>query len=107
MTRDGLTRMTRIEVVARETDADAVRDLIVAAGASGYTSLPSVTGLGHHGAHAGRQLFNDRDTLTLVITVAPEDRADALIGGLRRLLDSVPGVMFVSDSWVSRPTYFS
>lgn len=107
MTREGLTSMTRIEVVARETDAEAVRDLIVAAGATGYTSLPSVTGLGHHGPHAGRQLFNDRDTLTLVITVVPDDRAEGLIGGLRRLLDSVPGVMFVSDTWVSRPAYFS
>ncbi|MER3389649.1 MAG: transcriptional regulator [Microcella sp.] len=106
MSRDALTRMTKIEIVARTVDADAVRRQIVAAGATGYTSLPAVTGLGHHGAHEGRQLFNDRDALTLIITVVPDDRADDLIDGLRSLLDLTAGVMFVSETFVSRPHYF-
>ncbi|WP_439565610.1 P-II family nitrogen regulator [Microcella sp.] len=106
MSRESLTRMTKIEVVARTVDADAVRRQVVAAGATGYTSLPAVTGLGHHGAHEGRQLFNDRDALTLIITVVPDDRADDLIDGLRSLLELTAGVMFVSDTYVSRPNYF-
>jgi nitrogen regulatory protein PII len=106
MSRESLTKMTKIEVVARTVDADAVRRQIVAAGATGYTSLPAVTGLGHHGSHEGRQLFNDRDALTLVITVVPEDRSDDLIDGLRSLLDLTAGVMFVSETYVSRPNYF-
>lgn len=106
MSRDSLTKMTKIEVVARTVDADAVRRQIVAAGATGYTSLPAVTGLGHHGAHEGRQLFNDRDALTLIITVVPDDRADDLIDGLRSMLELTPGVMFVTDTYVSRPNYF-
>lgn len=107
MSREALTRMTKIEVVARTVDSDAVRRQIVAAGATGYTSLPAVTGLGHHGAHEGRALFNDRDALTLTITVVPDDRADDLIEGLRSLLERSTGVMFVSDTYVSRPHYFS
>lgn len=106
MSRDSLTKMTKIEVVARTVDADAVRRQIVAAGATGYTSLPAVTGLGHHGAHEGRQLFNDRDALTLIITVVPDDRVDDLIDGLRSMLELTPGVMFVTDTYVSRPNYF-
>jgi len=107
MSRESLTRMTKIEVVARTVDADAVRRQVVAAGATGYTSLPAVTGLGHHGAHEGRQLFNDRDALTLIITVVPDERADDLIDGLKSMLDLTPGVMFVSETFVSRPHYFS
>ena len=33
--------------------------------------------------------------------------AEALVAGLRRLLDDSPGVMFVTDTYVSRPEYFS
>ncbi|BAU31729.1 P-II family nitrogen regulator [Microcella alkaliphila] len=106
MTVEGLSPMTKVEVVVRSTDADAVSRQIVSAGATGYTSLPGVTGLGHHGAHDGRALFNDQDALTLTITVVPDDRAPALIAGLRELLERRPGVMFVSTVSVSRPHYF-
>jgi hypothetical protein len=64
MTVEGLSPMTKVEVVVRSADADAVARQIVSAGATGYTSLPGVTGLGHHGAHIGRALFNDQDALT-------------------------------------------
>ena len=101
MTVEGLSPMTKVEVVVRSTDADAVSRQIVS-----YTSLPGVTGLGHHGAHDGRALFNDQDALTLTITVVPDDRAPALIAGLRELLERRPGVMFVSTVSVSRPHYF-
>ena len=68
--------------------------------------LPRTDGSGHHGAHDGRTLFNDQDALTLTITVVPDERAPALIAGLRELLERRPGVMFVSQVSVSRPHYF-
>ena len=76
-------------------------------GATGFTSLSGVSGLGHHGYHQGRLLFNQQATLELIITVVPEDRADALLAGLRPLLDASSGVMFVTETFVSRPEYFS
>lgn len=107
MTRDGLTQMTKVEVVVSGTDASAVRELFEATGATGYTSVSGVSGLGHHGYHQGRLLFNDQATLELLITVVSDDKVDALLAGLRPLLAESSGVMFVSDTYVSRPEYFT
>ncbi len=106
MSRDGLTRMTKFEVVVSGADAQAVRQVFKAAGATGFTSLSGVSGLGHDGYHQGRLLFNDQAALELLISVVPDEQADALLAGLRPLLDEVPGVMFLSETYVSRPEYF-
>jgi nitrogen regulatory protein PII len=106
MTRDGLTRMTKVEVVVAGDDVPTVRRVLEAADATGWTSVGNVSGLGHGGLHQGGLLFNERDALSLLITVVPDERADALITGLRELLADRSGVMFVSDTYVSRPEYF-
>lgn len=102
-----LTKMTKIEVVVPGSEAPAVRELIQSVGATGYTSLSGVSGLGHHGYHQGRLLFNQQATLELIITVVPESKTEALLAGLRPLLDSSSGVMFVTETFVSRPEYFT
>jgi nitrogen regulatory protein PII len=107
MTAPTLTKMIKVEVVVAGSDAPAVRDLIQSVGATGFTSLSGVSGLGHHGYHQGRLLFNQQATLELLITVVPEDKVDALLAGLRPLLDASSGVMFVTETYVSRPDYFS
>jgi nitrogen regulatory protein PII len=107
MSRSDLTKMTKIEVVVPGSEAGAVRDVFGSSGATGFTSLSGVSGLGHDGYHQGRLLFNDQAALELLITVVPDDRADALVAGLRPLLDDSSGVMFLSETFVSRPEYFS
>jgi len=107
MTAAGLTKMIKIEVVVSGSNAPAVRDLIKSVGATGFTSLSGVSGLGHNGYHQGRLLFNQQAALELIITVVPEDKLEALLAGLRPLLDVSPGVMFVTETYVSRPEYFS
>jgi len=102
-----LAKMTKIEVVVSGSDAPAVRDLIQSVGATGYTSVSGVSGLGHHGYHQGRLLFNQQATLELLITVVPETKVDALLAGLRPLLDASSGVLFVTETFVSRPEYFT
>lgn len=102
-----LTKMIKIEVVVAGSEAPAVRDLIQSVGATGFTSLSGVSGLGHHGYHQGRLLFNQQATLELLITVVPEDKVEALLAGLRPLLDASSGVMFVTETYVSRPDYFA
>jgi len=102
----GMTAMTKVEIIVPARDAPGMRDLIAAAGATGYTSVPGVSGIGHHGQHCGALLFNDVDTLTMLITVLPHERAGELIAAVRALLDGRSGVMFVTDTYVSRPDYF-
>lgn len=102
-----LTKMTKVEVVVSGADATAVRELIQSVGATGFTSLSGVSGLGHNGYHQGRLLFNQQAALELIITVVPDGKAEALMAGLRPLLDASSGVMFVTETFVSRPEYFS
>ena len=107
MTTVGLAKMTKIEVVVSGGDAPAVREMIRSVGATGFTSLSGVSGLGHGGYHQGRLLFNQQAALELLITVVPEPKVEALLAGLRPLLDNSSGVMFVTETYVSRPDYFS
>ena len=101
-----LAPMTRIEVIAPTDTSAAVRELVRSAGATGYTSVSGVSGVGHSGAHNGSHLFNDHDALGMTITVLPPERAGTLIEALRTLLDGSSGVMFITETRVSRPEYF-
>lgn len=103
----GLTRMTKVEIVVSGADSHSVREVFRANGASGFTSLSGVSGLGHSGYHQGRLIFNEQATLELLITVVPPERVESLMAGLRPILDESSGVMFVSETFVSRPEYFA
>ena len=106
MSREGLTHMTKVEVVVEGTDAPHVVDLFKGAGVTGYTAMSNVSGLGHGGYHEGRLLFNEQSALAMLITVVPDEQVDVLLAGVRTLLEGRSGVMFVSDVFVSRPGYF-
>jgi nitrogen regulatory protein PII len=103
----GLTTMTKVEVVVNGEDAPAVEAIFAEAGASGFTAISNVSGLGHGGYHQGRLAFNDRNALALLMVVLPDEAASELLEGLRALLRSRPGVLVVSEVGVSRPDYFT
>lgn len=103
----GLSSMARIEIVVGGADVAAVGGVLTDCGATGYTMLSGVSGLGHHGFHQGHLHFNDRDSLRLLIAVVPEERAGPVITAIRKLLEDRPGVLFVSETYVSRPEYFT
>jgi PII-like signaling protein len=102
----GFTTMARVEVVIDGELVPTIRDLLLAAGAKGYTALHGVSGFGHSGAHEGRLLFNDRNSLSLLISVVPVHRAESIVAGIRQLLDDHHGVVLISETHVSRPDYF-
>jgi nitrogen regulatory protein PII len=99
--------MAKIEVVVPGAEAAAVREVFKVTGVTGFTSVTGVSGLGHDGYHQGKLLFNDKAPLEMLITVVPTERVDALLAGLRPLLEQSSGVMFLSDTFVSRPEYFT
>lgn len=107
MSTSTLSPMKKIEVVVSNEDAHAVRTLFEHAGVSGFTAISAAAGLGHGGYHASNLTFNTEAGLTMLLAVASEARADALVVGLRELLESRSGVFFVSDVAVSRPEYFA
>lgn len=76
-----------------------------AARAIGWTSVSNVSGPGHHGVHHAAPLLDEKAVLHLLITVVPDERADALLTGLREPFLERSGVMFVSDTYVSRPEH--
>jgi len=103
---DGLTAMVKIEIVVDAEDASAVERLLEGQGATGWSAVPGLAGFGHHGRRQGRLLFNDRGGQTLLMTVVPPGLVEPLVAGIQELLASRPGVMFVSEAYVSRPHYF-
>ncbi|SRR6056297_92864 len=103
---EGLSPMVRVEVIIDGEQAATIRDLFREGGARGWTAVSGVSGFGHHGEHRGGLMFNDRSSPTWLLTILPEDRAEALISGIRRVLDEHSGVVFVSETQVSRGDYF-
>lgn len=58
------------------------------------------------GEHTGRLLFNDRNGLLMLISVVPPERVPGVLSGVRSLLEHHHGVVFVSETFVSRADYF-
>ncbi len=106
MNVSGLTSMIKIEVVVDAASAPFVENLMRAEGASGWTAVNGLSGFGHGGHNEGRLLFNETGGQSMLITVLPDDRVEGLIAGLRAFLAGHPGVMFVSETMVSRPEFF-
>lgn len=100
------TTMARIEVVIDGEHIPTIREVLLSAGAKGYTTLHGVSGFGHSGPHEGRPLFNERNSLAMLICVAPPDRVEQIVSGIRQLLDEHHGVVLVSETKVSRADYF-
>lgn len=107
MEQAGLTRMIKVEVVIEAEEAADVEALLRSEGVTGWTGLTGLTGVGHGGRHEGRLLFNERGGQTMLVAVLPRDRLDGVVAGLTELFRDRHGVMFVSETWVSRPAYFS
>ncbi|MDZ3837906.1 MAG: DUF190 domain-containing protein [Rhodospirillales bacterium] len=98
--------MKKIEIIVKGDQAQFVRDLMERTGITGYTMIRDVAGMGHHGFHEGKLLFNDTSSLVVYVAVAPEETIGRILKGLRPMFEKHPGVMFVSDVAVSRLEYF-
>jgi nitrogen regulatory protein PII len=106
---NGLTLhpMKEIRIILPGEHMKFATDLLDNVKATGYTIIHSISGKGHHGFHAAHAMFNEMESLAMLMTVVSQDRVDPILAGLRPLFERYTGVMFVSDVAVSRLEYFS
>jgi nitrogen regulatory protein PII len=105
MLADRLTAMKKLEIVVLGEYVGDVRELL-AEHVSGYTQIAPVSGLGHHGYHEGRLLFNDASAQAMIVTVIRPEVLEPLLEGLLPLLERRSGVVWITDVSVSRAAYF-
>jgi nitrogen regulatory protein PII len=99
--------MKEIRIILAGEHLKFVTDLLDNVKATGYTIIHNVSGKGHHGFHTAHAMFNEMDSLVMLMTVVTSDRVDPILAGLKPLFERYTGVMFVSDVAVSRLEYFS
>jgi len=75
--------------------------------ATGYTVIHNISGKGHHGFHTSHPMFNETDSIVMLMTVVAAENVGPILAGLKPLFARHTGVMFVSDVAVSRLEYFS
>ena len=102
-----LTPMKMLQVVVPGDRVEPVRELLTSVHVSGYTVIPNVSGMGHHGYHEGRLLFNDASAQSMIVSVIQPGALEPLLEGLLPLLERRSGVAWVSDVMVARAEYFA
>lgn len=106
---NGLTlhSMKEIRIILPGEHLKFATDLLDNVKATGYTIIHNISGKGHHGFHTAHAMFNEMESLVMLMTVVSQDRVDPILAGLKPLFERYTGVMFVSDVAVSRLEYFS
>lgn len=99
-------KLKKIEIIVKGEKQAFVADLLSRAGTTGYTMIRDVAGMGHHGFHESRLLFNDQASLVLIMAVGTEETIRKVAAGLKPLFEKSTGVMFVSDTHVVRLEHF-
>ena len=99
--------MKEIRIVIQGEHLKFATDLLDSVKATGYTVIHNISGKGHHGFHSAHPMFNEMDSLVMLMTVVPQEKVKPILAGLKPIFERYTGVMFVSDVAVSRVEYFS
>lgn len=92
----------KIEIIVKGEKTEFVKNLLNQSGTTGFTLIRDISGMGHHGFHEGRLLFNNQASLVMFMAVAPEETIRKVAAGLRPLFEKSAGVMFITDTQVVR-----
>lgn len=95
----------KLEIIVEPAILPRVEEMLVKAGAKGYTVLQGSKGFGASGAWWEDTLSN-ADGMVLVDVILTEEAAAAVLESLLPLLDAWRGVATVSDVQVLRPDRF-
>lgn len=99
--------LKKIEIIVRGERTTFVRELLERSGCTGYTLLRDVAGMGHHGFHEGKLLYNDQASVVMFLAVGAEPVIRRVAAGLKPIFEKQSGVMFISDTQVVRLEHFT
>jgi nitrogen regulatory protein PII len=100
-----LSRKKKVEIVVEVARARQILQAIEEIGATGYTVIPHVSGMGHQGKRGGDDVLGVfHNVLILVITT--EDVAMEVIERCQILLENYAGIVYLSDVEVVREAHF-
>ena len=100
-----LYRKKKIEIVVEAACAPAIIAMIEAAGATGYTTIPNVSGKGNRGVRDDAHV-SDVFSNVLIIVIAAEEIAHRIVDESQPLLQNYAGIVAVSDVEVVRDDHF-
>lgn len=106
MTEIKLYPMKEIRIIIHGEQVGFITELLDDVETGGYTIISNLSGKGQHGMHTGHSMFNEMDSMQMVMTILPEEKVDAILAGLKPIFHSHTGIMLVSDVSVSRPEHF-
>ena len=50
--------------------------------ATGYTIIHNISGKGHHGFHTSHPMFNEMDSIVMLMTVVTPEKVEPILGGI-------------------------
>jgi hypothetical protein len=100
-----VTDRMKIEILFDAPLLEAVSDIVTRAGASGYTLFPALGGSGR-GGRWSQDGMSHADTKVMLLTIATEEAAAAIVRGLEPLLNSHGMILMTSRVAVVREGKF-
>ncbi|MFQ5587836.1 MAG: P-II family nitrogen regulator [Nitrospiria bacterium] len=99
--------MKEIRIIIQGEQVEFITELLDTIKVGGYTVISNLSGKGHHGYHAAHPMFNEMDSMQMVMTVVPQEKVESILAGLKPIFPRHTGIMLVSDVSVTRAEYFS
>jgi len=106
MTEIKLYPMKEIRIIIQGEHVEFVTELLDDVEVAGYTIISNLSGKGEHGIHTAHSMFNEMDSMQMVMSILPEEKLEPVLAGLKPVFHRYTGIMMVSDVSVSRPEHF-
>ena len=91
----------RIEIVIEQRLAQRTADLLLAAGAPGYTQFARASGYGDRGFRRADEPTGTSTNSVFIVACDSQAQADAIVTAIRPMLSHSGGICLVSDAqWV-------
>lgn len=106
MNNVNLNTAKKLEIIVAGEHKDFITDLLERAGVTGFTIIHGLSGKGSHGFHEGHFMFNEDESLIMIIAAVLQDKVEPILAGITPFFNAHTGVLFISDIQVSRLVKF-